>query len=393
MTACDTRSIADWLTDGARSAAEPQEVLAELCDRLVRCGIPLYRVAVFVRTLHPDIMGRRFLWREGSGVSISAAPFATLSSDDFRLSPVARIYRDGAILRRRLADPACPDDFPLIAELRGEGVTDYIAIPLFFTWGEIHAATWTTRAPGGFTDDQAAALQALAPPFTRVAEVRALRRTAVNFLNTYVGHNAGERILAGRIRRGHTERLDAAIWLSDMRGFTARADRLAPQTLIDLLNRYFDCQVPAILGHGGEVLKFMGDGLLAIFPVTAGSEASAVCRAALTAALEARTAVAALERSAETASEDGVRFGLALHRGEVLYGNIGGGNRLDFTCIGPAVNLAARLEKLTGKLGRTVLASAAFARHCPEAFAPVGDFALAGFAAPQTAFGLIDEAS
>jgi len=170
-----------------------------------------------------------------------------------------------------------------------------------------------------------------------------------------------------------------------MRGFTALADGLPPRVLIDILNRYFDCQVPAILDHGAEVLKFMGDGLLAIFTIT-GDE-SEVCNRALAAARQAQASIAALAASAMP----GLRFGLALHIGDVLYGNIGSGNRLDFTCIGPAVNCAARIEKLTGQLGRAILASDEFARHCPGEFAPLGEFSLAGFSTPQLVFGLRDE--
>jgi adenylate cyclase len=175
-----------------------------------------------------------------------------------------------------------------------------------------------------------------------------------------------------------------------MRGFTTLADRLLPQTLVELLNEYFDCQVPAIVKHGGDVLKFMGDGLLAIFPIAGHANPEEVCARALAAACEARDKVAAMKLPTEAAS-NGVRFGLALHVGNVLYGNIGGGNRLDFTCIGPAVNLAARLEKLAGKLGRVILASDEFARHCGSHFQPLDKFPLAGFATAQTVFGVADE--
>jgi adenylate cyclase len=196
-------------------------------------------------------------------------------------------------------------------------------------------------------------------------------------------------VLAGQIRRGHTDKIHAAIWLSDMRGFTKLADRLEPQALVDLLNRYFDCQVPPILDNGGEVLKFMGDGLLAIFAIGKDTDPAKVCAAAMTAARTARANIAELDKTAES----GVRFGLALHVGDVLYGNIGSGNRLDFTCIGPAVNLAARMEKLAGQLGRTILASDDFARYCGHGLEPIGRFAVAGFAAEQTAFGLCEEAA
>jgi adenylate cyclase len=351
--------------------------------------VPLWRVAVFVRTLHPHIMGRRFMWRPDAPVAVSSAPYEVEQSDEFRNSPVVRVYETGAPLRRRLADPDCPMDFAILDEFIAEGVTDYLVSPLHFTNGEIHVATWTTRAPGGFTDRQVAGIEAIVAPLARIAEIFALRRIRAILLDTYVGPHAGARILAGQIRRGDTESIDAAIWLSDMRGFTALADRLAPQLLIGLLNRYFDAQVPAILERGGEVLKFMGDGLLAIFPVAPDDpDGAAACANALAAARDARARIAALGK---TEDAYGLRFGLALHLGELLYGNIGGESRLDFTCIGPAVNLAARLEKLAGELGRAILASGDFARRCPGELVPVGEFALRGFDAAQRVYGLADE--
>jgi adenylate cyclase len=372
----------DWLIDGARSAPQPHEVLAQLCERLVAGGIPLWRVAVFVRTLHPNVMGRRLVWRPGANVEVSEAPYELLESGDFLDSTIARVYLTEDPIRRRLVDPDCPLDFPILAELRAEGVTDYLASPLFFTDGTIHVVTCTTRGSGGFTDAQIAGIEAIMTPLARVAEVRTLRRMASTLLDTYVGHDAGERILAGHIRRGDIEEIHAAIWLSDMRGFTALADSLPPRVMIDLLNRYFDCQVPVILDHGAEVLKFMGDGLLAIF--TIADDETEVCRRALTAARQVQANIAALASSAMP----GLRFGLALHIGDVLYGNIGSGNRLDFTCIGPAVNCAARIEKLTAQLGRAILASGEFAHRCPEQFTALGEFTLAGFSAPQAVFGL-----
>jgi adenylate cyclase len=386
MPSREIRAVVDWLIDGARSAPLPQQVLAQLSDRLVACGIPLWRVAVFVRTLHPQVMGRRFIWRPGAEIEMSEAPFAVLETAEFLNSPVARVYETGRPVRRKLADPDGGADFPVLADLRAEGVTDYLASPLLFTDGAIHVVTCTTREPGGFTDAQIAGIEAIITPLARVAEIRALRRMASVLLDTYVGHDAGERILAGRIRRGDIEEIHAAIWLSDMRGFTTLADRLPPRVLIDLLNRYFDCQVPVILDHGAEVLKFMGDGLLAIFAIT-GDETE-VCKRALAAARRAQTNIAELSRSAMP----GLRFGLALHIGDVLYGNIGSGSRLDFTCIGPAVNFAARIEKLTGQVGREILASGEFARHCRGEFTALGEFALSGFSATQQVFGLEDEA-
>jgi adenylate cyclase len=388
----DPASAARWLAEGAPGAVLPDQVLAGLCERLAASGMELWRVAVFVRTLHPHIMGRRFTWYPEKDVETSQAPYTVMVGAEYLASPVVRVYETGAPIRRRLLDPDCPSDFTILAELRGEGVTDYLASPLPFTNGEIHVVTWTTRAADGFSADDIAALTAVAAPLARIAEIFALRRTARNLLDTYVGPHSGERILKGQIRRGDTESIHAAIWLSDMRGFTALADRLAPKTLIELLNRYFDAQVPAIARHGGEVLKFMGDGLLAIFPVAADDgNGAAACAAALAAARKAREEIAALDSAHEIEGVDRVRFGLALHVGEVLYGNIGGATRLDFTCIGPAVNLAARIEKLAGELGRTLLASAEFAALCPVLL-PVGRFSVRGIDSAQRVFGLAEEA-
>ena len=383
------QSVIDWLTDGARSSQLSEDVLTELCRRLVEAGIPLWRVAVFVTTLHPDFMGRAFFWRDDTGIKVSEAAYEVMETEEYLKSPVVAVYGTRQPLRRHLANPDCPNDYAVLDEFRAEGGTDYVAFPLIFTDGSVHVATWTTRQPGGFTPQQFADLTSVIPPLTRVAEIRALRRTAANLLNTYVGRQAGEQILAGRIRRGHVEAIQAVLWLSDMRGFTARSERLPPQELIDLLNRYFDCQVPAILAHGGEVLKFIGDGLLAIFPLASTeSNAAEVCRRALGCARDAATRIAELDVPA--GETDAVRFGLALHIGEVMYGNIGGGNRLDFTCIGPAVNLAARLEKRAASLGRSVVASTEFASHLPGEFVPLGEFPVAGFSVPQMVFGLTD---
>jgi adenylate cyclase len=384
----EIRSVIDWLVDGARSGSRSEDVLSELCRRMVGSGIPLWRAAVFVNTLHPDVIGRSFIWQHGLGVKISAAKYDILETDEYLKSPVVAVYNARQFIRRNLAERDCPNDFAVLDEFRAEGATDYVAFPLLFTDGTVHVATWTTQQPGGFTPGQFADLESVIAPLTRVAEIRALRRTATNLLNTYVGRQAGERILMGEIRRGHVEEIRAAIWLSDMRGFTAIAERLPPQELVDLLNRYFDCQVPTILDHGGEVLKFMGDGLLAIFPLTAdGRNASEACRRALTCAREAEALIAALDAPVCVENKNAIRFGLALHIGQVMYGNIGGGNRLDFTCIGPAVNLAARLEKVAAKLGETIVASAAFARHFPGELVRRGEFPVAGFAAPQTVYG------
>jgi adenylate cyclase len=275
--------------------------------------------------------------------------------------------------------------------MRAEGVTDYIALPMLFADNSLHSSSWTTRQPGGFSDDEIVMLRALARPLARVIEIMSLRRTAIMLLDTYVGNRAGERILGGQIRRGHTDTMHAAIWLSDLRGFTALSDRLPAETVVEILNHYFDCQVATIRAHGGEVLKYMGDGLLAVFPIAErDGNAPDVCAQVLEAARESRASIDALHYPVGETVEH-FRFGVALHVGRVLYGNIGGGNRLDFTCIGPAVNLAARLEKIAGRLSRTIVASAGFAGICSADWTDLGEFPIAGFAKAERVYGLQDE--
>jgi adenylate cyclase len=274
----------------------------------------------------------------------------------------------------------------VIGPLAAEGFTDYVAIPIKFLSGEKHTITMATRAPGGFNDEHLQALHRVVIPLSRLAEIMALRRTATNLLNTYVGHEAGERILAGKIQLGDTETIHAVIWFSDLRGFTALSGSIGADALIGTLNEVFDCQVRAIQKHGGEVLKFIGDGLLAIFPTNKAPDRAAACMRALDAADEAFKALDALNEKRIERGDRAVRFGLALHIGDVAYGNIGGAGRLDFTCIGPAVNLAARLEGLTGQLKRDIVVSSAFATltNCPVE--SIGTFSLKGVTSPEVVF-------
>lgn len=382
-------AVLEWLIDGAIGAPRPDMVIEELCRRLVLCGLPLHRVAVFVRTLHPDVMGQRFLWRRGEGVLRTEAEYEVLDSDEFLNNPLAVVFRDARTIRRRIDDPDCPDDFRIVGELRAEGVSDYLVQLLTFTNGEIHAVTWTTTRPGGFSGADLAALHAVRPALARLAEVHALRRTATSLLETYVGRGAGERILQGRIRRGDSEAIDAVLLLSDLRDFTRLSGTRPGAEVIELLNGYFDCLIPPIEAHGGQVLKFLGDGLLAIFPIESSADgAGKRCAEALAAAREAAANLAAANRTLHRDRGLELRCGLALHRGEVLYGNIGAAGRLDFTTIGPAVNLTARLEGLAARIGRTLVVSAAFAEHCAEPLVSLGHHGLKGFDRKQEAFGL-----
>ena len=390
MDALALQKLIDWLVDGARSAPNPPRMMTEVCERMVAAGLPLWRVGVFIRTLHPDIAGRNLVWRPGAEVVVGTADYDMIDSDEFRHSPLALVFGEGREIRARMDGPDARR-FPLFDDLREEGVTEYIALPLMQVDSTVHASSWTTRQPGGFTEVQIKAIRALIPPLSRLIEVTRLRFMSTILLDTYVGNRAGERIMRGHIRRGHAESMQAAIWLSDLRGFTALSDRLPAETVVDILNQYFDCQVSAIATHGGEVLKFMGDGLLAVFPIDEYvGDAGKACASVLEAAREARANVEAMQFPIGETIER-FRFGVALHVGRVLYGNIGGGNRLDFTCIGPAVNLAARLEKMASRLHRTVVASNAFAEACPGGWEDLGEFPIAGFSRAERVYGLLDE--
>jgi adenylate cyclase len=392
MNTAELQNLSEWLIDGARSAMNPSLMMAETCERMVAAGLPLWRVGVFVRTLHPDIYGRNFVWKPGAEVEIGSVDFQILESPDFIASPLIIVFQQGLEVRARMDDPSS-NRFPIVEGLRAEGVTDYIALPLPFIDGTVNASSWTTRQPGGFTEEQLAALRKIVKPLARVIEIISLSRTAASLLDTYVGNRAGEKILGGQIRRGHTETMNAAIWLSDLRGFTSLSDRVPAETVVEILNLYFDCQVAAIRAHGGEVLKYMGDGLLAVFPIDEYvGDSQQVCSKVLEAAHESRASVADMQYQIGDVIER-FRFGVALHVGRILYGNIGGGNRLDFTCIGPAVNLAARLEKIASRLHRTIVASEGFAGICSGGWSDLGEFPIAGFSKDQRVYGLIDETS
>src|SRR5262245_21010287 len=261
MDAVELERLIKWLMSAVPTRTQ---VLTETCERLTAAGVPLWRVGVFVRTLHPDAFGRSFVWRPGKDVGSNTASFDLPDWREYKRSPLAILYGSGHEVRYRLDDPESRR-FPFFDDMREEGVTDYIALPMHFTDGTTHATSWTTKAQGGFTDKHLAALREVIPPFARLAEIFAMQRTAAALLDTYVGNRAGERIWAGQIRRGHAEAMQAAIWLSDLRGFTALSDRLAASAVVDILNQYFDCQVPAILKYGGEILKFMATACLRYF--------------------------------------------------------------------------------------------------------------------------------
>lgn len=378
-------ALFDWLVDGAPGAATPMAVLERFGPDLVSAGVPLERMAAFVRTLHPSVMGRRFLWEKGNPrVEAREAPWELLSSPQFKQSPVAKVFESGNVERHVLgADATLTPD---LAELRASGFTELVVYPLKFMGGSVHAITFSTKAPGGFSDVHLATLQHVVRPLARVGETLALMRTAVNLLNAYVGNDAGDRILKGQIQRGDTQNLECVLWFSDLRGFTTLSGTRTPKEIIAILNEFFECQVPAIEREGGQVLKFIGDGLLAMFPVSAARGPKVAGEAAVRASSEAFAALERLNGVRAGRGEGPLAFGVALHVGEVAYGNIGGASRLDFTAIGPAVNLASRIESTTGKLGKRVLVSGELRAHLDAPTRSVGHHELKGISAPVELF-------
>jgi adenylate cyclase len=385
--------IVDWLAGGARPMRPPPDIAKVLCDGLLAAGVEIERGMIYIATLHPNVLGRRFVWLRGvEKVQVDVANLGLETNPAFYNSPTAEAMRAGRTIRVKLEDQPQPGEYAVYEEFRQDGFTDYLCQPLPFINGENHVVTWTTKRKGGFTRAEIGALKAVRTPLARVAEVYALRRTATNLLDTYVGRSAGEKILAGRIRRGDTETIHAAILLADLRGFTAMADTMDGPELIALLNDFFGLLVAPIRKHGGEVLKFMGDGLLAIFPTTDDRSEYDVCYAAVEAARASRLDLAAFNRGREERGEAPLSTVVAMHVGDVLYGNIGGVDRLDFTAIGPAVNMAARLEALAKDLDRRFIVSSAVARHAPPGrLVSLGRHQLRGFRTAEEVFGLPED--
>ncbi len=381
--------IAAWLIDEAWRLAGTAALIQALGDRFGGGGIPLWRLNYLMTTLHPSLLGSRYLWRRnGEGVESLDAPRAVVESEEYLRSPIPTVVETRTTLRRRLVGPKAKLDYPLLVQMRDEGGTDYLCVPVEFSDGHINTVSVASDAPQGFSRHDLERMYALLPLFARIVEVHAVRRLATDLLDVYVGHDAGLRILKGQIGRGDGQTIRAAIWTCDLRGFTPLADTLAGEDLIAILNDYFDRMVEPIDSRGGEVLKFIGDSVLAMFPVLDGRAAAAVCGAALDAALEAAAGMAELNRARRAADAPVLRFGLGLHLGDVIYGNIGAASRLDFTAIGPAVNLVNRLEHLSRELDRPIVASAAVARCLPDRLESLGTHELCGVREPQEVFSV-----
>jgi adenylate cyclase len=375
-----------WLTNDTRDERFIDNIFAELCVRLQRAGVPVKRASLHLLIYHPQWLGARIMWADGMReAELARFDYDVRGRSEYIDSPAHEIYDGATEVRENLErDPSLGRKHAVYDEMRAKGLTDYVAWPLYHTLGKQHMVTFATDRSGGFDDAHIAGLRRLLPILALVSEIRMKNRLARTLLETYVGPHAGERILAGATRRGSGTTVRAAIMICDLRDFTRISDNWPRDDVIDLLNAYFDAMSEPIARHGGEILKFIGDGLLAIFPL---SEPSA-CANLLRAVTEARQAMAALnEKNSETGRAP-LNYGIGVHVGDVMYGNIGSRTRLDFTVIGPAVNMASRLESLTKQLGRKVLLSRAFADFVQSDFdlERVGEYPVRGFSDPIELF-------
>jgi adenylate cyclase len=379
--------LARWFVTEAVSITDTAELITAAGEQLAAAAIPLYRLAYFQRTLHPEFLGKGYFWRRGRGIDVTDAPHALLQDAEYLDNPLPLVFDQRRTIRVRLAE--VEPQAPILRQLKAEGATDYVALPLLFTTGHVDALSVVADVPQGFSATDLDRMFQLQFAFTRIVETHSLRDMAANLLDAYVGRAAGRRILAGEVKRGDGQTIEAVIWYCDLRGFTRASDRLARDTVIALLNDYFTAMGEAVAEAGGEILKFMGDGMLAMFPIASPAERAATAGRAVWAAAAAAETINVLNLGRAASGEPPVRFGLALHVGEVMFGNIGASKRLDFTVIGPAVNYAARLERLCSQIDRPLIVSSAIAALMPEgALAPLGHFTLKDIDEPQPVYGL-----
>jgi adenylate cyclase len=377
-------ALEDWLLDNALKAVVLDDLVDGLVRRVLATGIPVRRCSVAWSILHPLFDAESVTWTRADGPVMNQFPHTQREREAWSKSPIRHMLANGLdALRRRLAGPAAELDFPLCEELAAAGDTDYLAFTIRFDIPKIVSedrgivVSWTTDRPGGFTDREVAVLARLNRPLAITCRGALLARIASNIAETYLGRRAGSDVLAGRIRRGDGHTIRAVIWYSDLRGSTALAERLSPDAYIGLLNRYFECTAGTVMEAGGEVLDFIGDAVLGVFPVVDGASVETAAAAAAEAADAAVSRIAPMTDAAPA-----LDFGVALAVGDVMFGNIGIPARLSFSVIGSTVNAVARIEKMTKQVGTPVLATESVAATAPAAWRAVGAFPLDGFGAP-----------
>ncbi|NNM71308.1 adenylate/guanylate cyclase domain-containing protein [Enterovirga aerilata] len=387
-----------WVIKAGLYGTSEPDLLRGFCKGLHKAGLPVARALVIIDTLHPVHEGRVFRWRSDNAGESETVEYGRTSgggeaAESWRRSPFYHLLQSGAsLLRRRLSEPDGPE-FALFDELRSEGQTDYLAVIQRFaedsTIGEMDCvySSWTTAQEGGFTDAQIEALQRLVPSLSLAVKSASLSRILETLVETYLGRDAGRRVLQGRIQRGVADRIEAVLWFSDLRGFTRVTDTAPPGEVIPFLNDYADAVISAVHEAGGDVLKLVGDGTLAIFTAEEPRDA---CRCALKAESLARERIRELNARREAEGLPVTQAYLGLHIGEVFYGNIGSQERLDFTVVGPAVNEVSRIGQMCRSAERDVLMSSAFveAAHAEDRseFVSVGRYALRGVGRSQELF-------
>jgi adenylate cyclase len=391
--------LIEWIAAAGLSGRRELDLLEGFCEGAVAAGLPLARAVVGIDTLHPVLEGRIFEWQreaEGPVQSEYGRLDPESSNDKWLQSPFHRLYESGeTTFRQRLGNEA--PAFPMLEDLRQRGITDYVAmVNRFGADGAIGMmdctfSSWATDRPGGFADVDVATLEFLVPCLALAIKGASIARITETLVETYLGRDAGHRVLRGHIERGVAEKISAVLWFSDLQGFTRITDMAPPAQIIPLLNDYADAVVSALRGQRGEVLKFIGDGILAMFDAAAPEDA---CRQALDAAEDAVRRIAALNQRRAAHGLPVTRFYLGLHVGEVFYGNIGSFDRLDFTVVGPAVNEASRIAAMCRALDQDVLLSPAFAEAAGAGrrrLVSVGRYALRGVQRPQELYTLDPE--
>lgn len=381
------RPIVTWLLEERLNIGRTTFLFALYCQRLRDIGISLDRATIHMPQLHPQISARSLLWLRDSGGALETGHRHSDSTDDFYLrSPVRVIYEGGPRIHARIAGREGPFEFPILDDLRRDGYAEYFMLPFAFATGRVNAIGFATKDQKGFDTLDQASLGATLPAFAAVLELNQNQRTARSLLDTYVGRNSGERILNGAVQRGQGEEIHAVVWYCDLRGFTklSQCEELAP--VIALLNDYFDCMAGPVEARGGEILKFVGDAMLAIFSCESTREAKcAAADTAITAAEEALARIESLNLERQDRGAVPLRAGVAIGVGKVMYGNIGTADRLDFTVIGPVVNLVSRLEALSLDLDPPIVVSESLARSSRRSFRELGRFALKGIPEEQMA--------
>ncbi len=363
-----------WLDDGGRFAQTTSELLDGISKALVQAGAPLVRTRFSFQTLHPLIRVITVKWWLGRGATHELGSAHGLEGQaKFVGSPVEAVFSSDSVYHRRLDDLDPAKDHRVLFEIKAEGGADYLAAPIRFAGPEKGMFAIASGAPEGFTEAQVKGFQALCERIAPILEALIQRQIAETLLETYIGHRSGKHVLSGQVKRGDAEAITAAFWYSDFRDFTRLTETRPIIEVLDTINRYFEIAWDEAKPRGGEVVNLIGDALLMIFPASNGRSARDVCRAAL------ETARAALKKAE---GDDRLRFGIGLHFGEAIYGNIGAPDRLDFTVMGAAVNRTARLESLTKEIGEPILVSAEFLAHIDEAACAHGGHAVKGLAEP-----------